>query len=318
MKIFCQTLLLLLLLSPVSSIYAQQSTEDKTAPETVETPKPEQTKPAPATDESPSESGNSQTPAKVNIAPPVSLISQYQQDIERAVSPELLKPMLAGTEDFLTIVQADNHSSDKGTAILLPEWSQAATDAKAINFLRQYLPDQGWTTIVIQPQQKPMAYPSHAEKAVLAIEENQKTLADYQAKLTPILSAVMEKAAENPGIFLVIAQGNNAAILLDLYQSNEQLEKPNALITLSAHLLTEAENKELAKKMATSSLPILDLVLAKDTPWVDHFASLRVKLAKQELKPFYRQRQLMNFRSGYYPEPALAKEIKGWLATIGW
>ena len=56
-----------------------------------------------------------------NIRPPVSLIEQFTQDIERSLDSSLVNPMLAGTEDFLTILQPDNHSTDRGIAILLPE-----------------------------------------------------------------------------------------------------------------------------------------------------------------------------------------------------
>jgi len=269
-----------------------------------------------STETLPEEKANKTQPA-TDIKPPISLIEQYEQDIKNSVDQSFVTPMLAGTEDFLTIVQPDMHHLDKGVAILLAEWGQAATDVKAINHLRQYLPEQGWTTITIQPVAKPTNYPSSAEKIEVAQENDEKALSQYKEKLTPILTAVMEKAADYPGIFLVIAQGNNAAVLLDLYQT-EALKKPNAFIALSAHMLTSKDNHKLANQMANSPLPILDIVLKKDLPWVEHFAPLRKKSAQKELKPFYRQRVLNNFRSAYYPEHTLTKEIKGWLTSIGW
>ncbi|WP_181902264.1 DUF3530 family protein [Thalassotalea euphylliae] len=254
---------------------------------------------------------------QIEIRPPVSLIEQFTQDIERSVDSSLVTPMLAGTDDFLTILQPDNHSTDRGIAILLPEWEQAATDSRAINFLRQHLPDEGWTTIVIQPLTKPDNYPSQQLKLALAAEENKEILDKYAEKLAPMLTTVMEKAAEFPGIFLVIAQGNNAAILMDLYEQ-AAVEQPNALITLSAHRQSAVGNQRLANQIAGSDLPVLDIVLKKDVHWIEHFAADRNKAAKRELKPIYRQRALTNFRAGYYPEQALAKEIKGWLTTVGW
>lgn len=272
-----------------------------------ETKQEEQQNSAPATDSSKDR----------KISPPVSLIEQFQSDIERSISKDLLSPMLAGTEDFLTITQPDSHQADRGVAILVPEWSQAATDPKAINFLRQHLPHEGWTTITLQPLTKPLNYPAQAERTETAQEENQKLLEEYQTKLAAIMTAVMEKAADFPGIFLVIAQGNNAAMLIDLYQQ-EKVEKPNALVTLSTYLLTEADNKALANKMAESEIPTLDLVLKKDVLWVQHFAKTRKTTAKKTMKTYYRQRELTNFRAGYYPLETLAKEIKGWVTTIGW
>ena len=224
---------------------------------------------------------------------------------------------MIGTDDFLTITQPDVHSSDKGVAILLPDWGQAAVNPKAINFLRKRLPEEGWTTITIQPMEKPLGYPIHHEKPNIAEEENNKLLIDYQQQLSPMLTSVMEKAADYPGIFIVIAQGNNAAQLLNIYLQ-EEVEKPNALILLSAHLLTDKDNAQLSTSIAESEIPILDLWLKKDSYWVNHFAKQRAMYARKELKTYYRQRQLTNFNTGYYPEQALAKEIKGWLTTIGW
>ena len=183
--------------------------------------------------------------------------------------------------------------------------------------MRQHLPNEGWTTIAIQPITKPENYPSQQLKPSLAAEENKEMLTKYAEQLAPMLTSVMEKAAEYPGVFLVIAQGNNAAILLDLYEQ-AAVEQPNALITLSAHRQSAAGNQRLAEQIAGSELPVLDIVLKKDVHWIKYFAQDRQKAAKRELKPIYRQRELTNFRAGYYPEERLAKEIKGWLTTVGW
>ncbi|MAG76924.1 MAG: hypothetical protein CL811_09195 [Colwelliaceae bacterium] len=303
-------LLILIFATPISFIAIAQ---DEAAEENTNQEAAAQEKTGEQSETTPNDSASE----AAKIEPPVSLIEQFTSDIERSVSQELVTPMLAGTENFLTITQPDSHQSDKGVAILLPEWSQPATDARAINFLRQHLPTEGWTTITVQPLLKPEGYPSLADRQALADEENQKIFDDYQSELTTIMTSVMEKAAEYPGIFLVVAQGNNAAMLADLY-SEDKVDKPNAFVTLSAHLLTPQDNKNLADTIADSDIPTLDIILKRDNLWVEHFAETRLRNAKRALKPYYRQRELTNFRAGYYPSEALAKEIKGWLTTIGW
>ena len=69
---------------------------------------------------------------------------------------------------------------------------------------------------------------------------------------------------------------------------------------------------------AQSDIPILDLNLKRDNYLVANAAKLRRKLTTQELTLGYRQRELHNVNTGYYPNEMMLKEIKGWLRSIGW
>ena len=137
-----------------------------------------------------------------------------------------------------------------------------------------------------------------------------------------MLNAVMNTAKEYPGIVLVIAQGNNAALLVDLYsETGNQL--PNALILLSSYrksnqALTNSVNEEFARQLAFTELPVLDLYLKHDNPLVLAKAAQRKYFSQQEMKVYYRQRQLNNNVTGYYPEKELLNQINGWLKAIGW
>lgn len=309
-----------------SSAYAQEDTEEgaeetlqlnpkATEPEPVETTAPQSEKNTEATEESTPPPAAPKKAVAVN--PPVSTVELFKNDINKFIDKDVINPLMAGTDDFITLTQTDLHPTDKGVMILLPEWQQGVTSPKAINYLRQYLPTQGWTTITLQPIEKPENYPSSAEKLSEKRENNAKSLTEYKEKLLPMMAAVLEKAAEFPGIFVVISEGNNAAMLLDLFQQ-QQLPMPNALVMLSAHQLTQEDNIAFATKISEVELPILDLYLKRDNNWVHHFAKLRKQYANRELKTYYRQKQLNNFSPGYYPEQELAKAIKGWLVSIGW
>ena len=80
---------------------------------------------------------------------------------------------MAGPDDYLTLVKRYTSANSKGVAILLPEWQQGATNPKAINFLRNALPAQGWSTIAIQPSNKPNNYPSTAITVAEQKKENE-------------------------------------------------------------------------------------------------------------------------------------------------
>lgn len=257
-----------------------------------------------------------------SITKPISLTKQHKSDLNHYLSAEQLKPLLAGPDDYLTLVKKYTSANSKGVAILLPEWQQGATNPKAINYLRNTLPAKGWSTIAIQPNNKPDNYPSTAITIEAQKEENQLALDDYKNKLSTMMNAIMNTAKEYPGIVLVIAQGNNAALLIDLY-SQKNSQRPNALIMLSSyrnsnHAFINSVNEEFAKQLATIELPVLDLYLQHDNPLVLAKAPQRKALAKQEMKVYYRQRQLNNTVTSYYPEATLLSQINGWLKAIGW
>jgi len=272
---------------------------------------------AQASDKEEGKAGNKDDNNLKEVPAPTPSITLFKQDIENFISKKSVTPMMAGTDDFMTLVEKDLHPTDKGVMILVPEWQQSATSPKAINFLRKHLPTDGWATITIQPLEKPMIYPSRAEKEVERNTENEEAISAYTEQFIPMMAKVFEEAANYPGIFVVVAEGNNAAILIDLFEQ-QQLPMPNAMVMLSAHQLNEADNQRLALTIAESDLPILDLYLSSDNNWVHHFVKLRQQIARREMKTYFRQRQFKSFSPGYYPEQSLAKSIKGWIASIGW
>ena len=305
-----------LLLSP--AILAQQS-DEQSAPESqttkIETEKTEAENSA----ETSADKGATE-PGKISISPPKDQELQTKQDLEHYLINENFQPMLAGANDFLTLVRTNTSANERGVVILLPDWHHRATDPKALNFLAKTLPNQGWTTITLQPKNSPKGYPSTHEKQAIQAEENKAALTDYQQALTPIINALMEKAQDYPGIILMISQGKNAA-QLQHHLANDTLTKtqrPNAVIYLSAFMPTTTEDIIFAQQVADSGLPTLDLLLSRDHPLVQRSATQRKQLATKAMKVIYRQRQFNNLTPGYYPEQDLLKQMNGWLRAIGW
>ncbi len=268
------------------------------------------------------QSKNKSSPTKASIAMPIALIKQQKKDLQHYIGQEKVTPVLAGATDYLTIVNKYTSANSKGVAILLPDWHQGATNPKAINFLRKSLPDEGWTTIAIQPDNKPYNYPSMATTLTEQQKENKSLIDAYQTKLSALMTSVMKTTRKYPGIVIVIAQGNNAALLVDLYHQGHN--KPaNALLMLSSFrqsniAFNASVNVSFAQQVAVSEYPVLDLYLKNDHPLTRNYAKKRRSLAKQEMKVYFRQRQLNNTASGYYPERELLTQINAWLRAIGW
>ena len=255
--------------------------------------------------------------SEIDIAKPISVFEQQKQDLSHYLPKEKKQNLQAGDSEYIIVEQTHSTQNSKGVAILIPDWQTDFTTPKGINFLRKTLPEHGWSTISVQAPSKPNNYPSMALKSEQFIDENKAALMPYQNELKSLITAVMEKAKNYPGIFLVITEGSQAAMLINLYKNNTNLA-PTAFVILSAGMYTDLENDSFAKNIAQTNIPVLDLILKKDSNKVLENAKLRKKYALKEMKVVYRQKALTNIYPGYYPEQTLLTEINGWLKSIGW
>ena len=252
---------------------------------------------------------------------PVNQLEQYHQDIKHYHATAEIHPLLVGTEKYITLIKKQTATLNKGVMILLPDWQQGANNPKAMNYLRNKLPGLGWNTIAIQPDSQPKDYPSEALTLDEQKKDNDRIINIYKNKLSALLNAVMNAAKQFPGAVVVVAQGNNAAMLVELYDK-DNTEQPDAFVMLSSfrknspHFSDEI-NEQFAHHIAQSDLPILDLYLRYDNAIVLAKAKQRKLLAEQTKKANFRQRQINNTATGYYPNKELVKQITGWLKVIG-
>jgi len=251
------------------------------------------------------------------IFAPIDALTQKEQDLTHYLSAEKVTPMLAGAEDFITLINENIASNQKGVMILLPDWQMSATSSNALNFLREVMPKQGWTTITIQPPAKPIGYPSRALDLSKKVEENNQLLKQYQENLVLMMQSVMEKSKDYPGIFVVVSQGSHATLLANIY-SEGKLAAPSALVMLSSYMFTQTDSLAFAKTLASSDFPVLDLYLSREQKLAKSNAAIRKSQVTKEMKVYYRQTQLHNNQIGYYPEESLLRAINGWLKSIGW
>lgn len=205
---------------------------------------------------------------------------------------------------FLLLQRENMTSFTKGTAILVPDWSQHAASPKHIDHLRQQLNDYGWHTLAIMPP----SYPEH-----LLSED---ILQQYQLSLKARMEAAQRTAEQQSGVSIVIAQGSSAAVLNRLY-AGKQLQEPAAFIMLGAYLPDQELNRQLAKAVASHQIPTLDINHQYDNPYVSSQLKLRQQLAKKQLKAIYRQRQIVGSGYHYDEQEWVLQEIYGWLTSVG-
>lgn len=205
---------------------------------------------------------------------------------------------------FLLLQRENMTSFTKGTAILVPDWSQHAASPKHIDYLRQQLTDYGWHTLSVMP-------PSYPDYPL-----TEDSLTQYQQSLKDRMELVQRTAEQQPGVSIVVAQGSSAAVLNRLYAA-KQLAEPAAFIMLGAYLPDPELNRQLAKAMASHQIPTLDINHQYDNQYVSSQLKLRRQLAQKQLKAMYRQRQIVG--SGYHNDEQqwVLQEIYGWLNSVG-
>ena len=112
--------------------------------------------------------------SKIKMTAPVDQLQQKKDDLNHYLNQEQITPILAGAEDHLILISTNTTVNNKGIMILVPDWHQSASTPKALNYLHEMLPKQGWTTIKVQPPNKPQNYPAVALTKTEQDEENKK------------------------------------------------------------------------------------------------------------------------------------------------
>jgi hypothetical protein len=253
----------------------------------------------------------------VIINAPADAFEQQQQDIKHYLSEEQINPIMVGEDKYLIATNKHTSAINKGVMVLIPDWQQSIAEPNALSQLQQNMPQHGWTTISLHPPHKPENYPSQAYTTKERSAENSESLTKYGKKFADIMQAVMEQAKSYPGAIIVVAEGSHSAVLLDIYQQR-LVDAPSAMVMLSSYMPTLPESDKLAQQLAIADYPIFDLFLKRDHHLVVAHAKKRKDLAKRAMKIYYRQKQLHNQVTGYYPKNSLTKEIISWLSAIGW
>lgn len=230
--------------------------------------------------------------------------SQLQvEDLTRQLpAAEISK--IDAAEPVLLLQRPAMTASRKGTVILLADSAEHAASPKHIDHLRQQLNDYGWDTLSIMPPDAAM------------LTGDGEAIAQFQTAVMQRISAAQQQARQQSGSVVIIAQGNSAAVLNQLYVA-EQLPEPEALILLGAYLPDPQLNSELAKAIASHQIPTLDINHQYDNRFVNAQLALRQKWANKQLKPVYRQRQIIGSGLHQDVQQWVLQEIYGWLTSIG-
>lgn len=221
----------------------------------------------------------------------------WYEDLQRQTEPGELIELDEREGRFAALQRRYLSREFKGTAILVPAASQHAASDRQLNFLRHALTLYGWNTLAILPPNTDV--------------DGMTTVAALQQRL----AAATTKASIDGGAIIIIAEGDNAAQLNQLYL-DQQLPAPAALVLLGAYQQNAQSGIALAHSLASQTVPLLDIIQPQDHPLAKHQLELRRQLTSQQQKAPYRQRLLAG--TDYAPDRQywLAQEIRGWLSSL--
>ena len=186
-----------------------------------------------------------------------------------------------------------------GLVILLPEWQGTGR----LWQLSATLTSQGFDTLLILPRfAQPQLNP--------AGEKKDAARDTFRQDLAARIKSLSEAKQQEGGFRLILAQGTAAAWASNLIAS-EQLPPPDALVLLDAYFPEQGANTVLAKDVAQSQAPILDLYEESAAGWPLVAAEARRVESRRSNKLNYRPYALLE-------QAELPARLQGWLRHLGW
>ena len=219
------------------------------------------------------------------------------QDYDYLPPTEVAKITVEGTEQPV-LVRPWQGRNQYGAAVLLGDLGEDADPEGLLAFLRRDLTPKGWATLSIgapqgalQPnhityageipkpgeaqlsQKRDQSLPKYSQEDWTALREKQKTA------LSQTLGQLDGLGKAYPGKRMLIVSGQSAGLVIEMLTA-AALPSPDLLVVINPYLELEAENRDLAGKLAKLELPVLDIQSPDGLP-----ASLATQDTRKALSP---------------------------------
>lgn len=249
--------------------------------------------------------------ALATLLAPVTLAAN--NDLDYYLPPGEVVWLGEGDTRVLLLEQENKQAFDRGSILHIPEWGYHPYQSSAIRSLYQNMPDYGWQSYALQPPTQPLdnfrwqtdedvRYPDP-----VADEE----LAKLRAQLRERVELAYAQTSLIAGSFIIVAEGISAALLTDLFSSNE-LPLPDAFVVYGIYFPQWQLNQQLATSLAQLPVPVLDLSPRDGNDWVTQAASRRQQQAQRHQQINYRQRIIPGGTHAQQPR-YLQHQLYGWL-----
>lgn len=192
------------------------------------------------------------------------------------------------------------HSSGQylGLAILLPEWQGTSK----IWSLSASLTAQGFDTLLLLPRQDQHLINPAEEKKNPAREA-------FRADLRDRIKSASEAKLKEGGFRLLLVQGSAANWIASQLTTENPIA--DAAVLLDAGFAEQGANQVLAREIAQSPLPVLDLAIDQSNGWLTQATELRNIAGQRSHKLNYRSSELVS-------TDEIPATLLGWLHHLGW
>lgn len=260
---------------------------------------------------------------------PNKAMASYYYDISHAFTPDELTQISVG-ENLVPIFESlSNQSLSRGVAIILADQSPDGLSLSNAIQLSYGLNQKGWHTVVSPAPIPSMINPTQDDpKAIHPRIDNRHQAFDYSEHsqhLMLLINALNAHLEHYQGYNLVIAQGMNAAQLLDLGSRNA-ISEPNTLVAIAPYWPDMETNKRIPQFISETEFPVLDLSIPYLNFWEQQTVKMRKTLATTSLKLHYRQQVVRAANVKIQPTEneinpyiqSITSSILGWIRYLGW
>ena len=268
------------------------------------------------------------------------LVSLYTQATTREELNQMLRWQHAG-DDYLSISAGDKELlvlrqpftsvQQLGVAILLNEEGESA--AGRLQWMADSLNQAGWTTysLALPRVYFPPPQDEQSQSATSSAPDVPESLAGFawqagmpdnqfalqEALLIEQLQALRNQIGDFKGFLMVISEGVSAAWMTKLIAENRF--NTDALVAIGPYWPHQQFNQQIPTLVRQLSTPLLDIQSDRFNSWSMMTSEKRQTAARQTFKVYYRQRHISVLDTS---QPAqynwLAKEIHGWVRSLGW
>lgn len=247
----------------------------------------------------------------------------FATDVQQRLPLGEVEMLLAGTEQLPVFSSPASVPLTRGVALIVSPTQSGIFGGSGLSSITRSLNQWGWRVVilpapVLQQSSDILRAESDPQNAMSG-EGNvsQEAMTRFSLSLSQRLEAAYAHIETTPGFRLLIAQGSSAAGLIRLLEQGN-LMAPDGLVVASPFLPDTEHNRELPMQLARTLVPVLDLTSQWDNRWSQMTADERQIRAVTELKMHYRQRDIVGTEFNPIQYEGVAKEIYGWITSLGW
>lgn len=219
----------------------------------------------------------------------------------------------ATPQRILMLQRENEQAADRGHLLVVAELGTHPLQSSLLRHWYQGMPAYGWHTYAMQApllQINDVEWNAEIATRYSPANDIQFLLDAMRARLVLALQHIEQ--AE--GTLILISEGVSGALITQLLHQGE-FAQVDALVVVGSYFPQQQLNTTLTTQTAQLKLPVLDIIPARQQPWVAQQSKRRVQQSQRHQQPSFRQRVLVAQPVATQPR-YLHHELYGWLRHL--